>query len=337
MKKLRIVCLRGILINRNIIKSKLIFLLGENVQLSKESCGRTLDMDLVGDTLYAIDTYRGFIEYNLIENTKITYNLKDKIPGYETNDKVFSSIRQDPLNSNIVYISFSSTKYNLDKIYFVFLEQEASGILIAFNKLTKKVTLIGKDFVLANGLEITEDTKSLLLNDLCNQRILKYDLTELNAFLKAGGKSPEFKVFRDKIPGYPDNLTKFKNYLIAALVFDLKENDFLDNHILANVYLRRLTHRLMYLGSESLKFLSKYYSCNCLDKLQNSFESGKILMKLPYKSSVAIFDQHTSELVYLIRLPIGYITHAIYNPTTKRLYFGSIAHKEIYSMKFDLI
>lgn len=77
---------------------------GEKVELSRESCGRALDMDLVGNTLLIIDTYHGFIEYDLVKNTKKTYDLRTKIPGYERNDKVFSSIRQDPANADIIYI-----------------------------------------------------------------------------------------------------------------------------------------------------------------------------------------------------------------------------------------
>src|SRR5205823_506461 len=126
-----------------------------------------------------------------------------------------------PFDSNIVYISLSSTKYNMDKIYFIFLELENSGILIAFNKQTNKATVLGKGFVLANGLEITNDKKSLLINDLCNQRILKYSLNDVSTFLKSGGKGnlPKYSIFRDHLPGLPDNLTKYKNYVIAALVF----------------------------------------------------------------------------------------------------------------------
>ena len=61
-------------------------------------------MDLVGNTLFVIDTYRGLIEYDLVKNTKKSYDLRSKIPGYEANDKVFSSVRQDPTNPDVVYI-----------------------------------------------------------------------------------------------------------------------------------------------------------------------------------------------------------------------------------------
>ena len=104
---------------------------------------------------------------------------------------------------NIVYISLATTKFSFDNIYFSFLEQDATGILIAFNKLTQKSILLGKNFTFCNGLEITNDKKFLLINNLFDQRILKYDLKELNRFVESGGKGelPEFKVFQDKIPG----------------------------------------------------------------------------------------------------------------------------------------
>lgn len=198
--------------------------------------------------------------------------------------------------------------------------------------------MIGKGFVLSNGLEITEDKKSLLLNDLCNQRIVRYDLREVNAFLTKGGSLPKYSVFRDRIPGYPDNLTKHGKHLIAALTHHIPENELLLNKVvLPNLHLRKLLHRTFYLISEALKFVNRYYTCSCLEKVQKGFETGKVLMWLvPYKSAVAIFDQSTGALSHLIQLPIRSITHAIYNPTTGSLYFGSIAQKAIYKMNYKL-
>lgn len=61
-------------------------------------------MDLAGNTLFVIDTYHGLVEFDLVKNTKKTYDLRSKIPGYEANDKIFSSVRQDPTNLDVVYI-----------------------------------------------------------------------------------------------------------------------------------------------------------------------------------------------------------------------------------------
>lgn len=198
--------------------------------------------------------------------------------------------------------------------------------------------MIGKGFVLSNGLEITQDKKWLLLNDLCNQRILRYDLRELNAFLQKGGSLPKYSVFRDRIPGYPDNLTKHGKHLIAALTHHISENEVLLNKIvLPNGHLRKLLFRSFHLISEALKFVNRYYKCSCLEKTQNAFETGKLLMVMvPYKSAVAIFDQGTGDFLHLIKLPIQSITHAIYNPATSSLYFGSIAQKAIYKMNYKL-
>ena len=234
--------------------------------------------------------------------------------------------------------SFSSTKYGFDKIFQIFLEQEPSGILTAFNRKTGKITVIGKGFVLSNGLETTEDKKSLRLNDLCNQRIVKYDLKQLNVFLQKGGSPPKHSVFRERIPGYPDNLTKHGKHLIAALTHYIPENELLLNKlVLPNLHLRKLIYRSFHLISEALRFVHNYYKCSCLEKTQKAFETGKILMALlPYKSAVAIFDQSTGDFLHLIQLPIKSVTHAIYNPATSSLYFGSIAQKAIYKMNYKL-
>lgn len=282
-----------------------------------------------------MDTYHGFVEYDLVKNTKLTYDLSNKIPGYESNDKIFNSIRQDPTNSNVVYISISSTKYSYDKISMIFLELESSGLLIAFNKATKKVTILANGLTLANGVEITE--RSLLVNDLLNQRILKFDLKEVRSLVQSGrNQLPKSAVFKDKLPGYPDNLTKHGRHLFASLFFYLPNNDIFLEQIGSNIHVRKVAHRLLYLGNEALKVARKFYKCSCLDKLQHALESGRILMSLPYKSAVAILDKNTGDYIGLVILPINYITHAIYNPSTSKLYFGSIVHKSIYAMTFKI-
>jgi len=307
----------------------------ENNVVSKEMCGRGLDLDIVGNTLYATDVYRGFIEYDLVKNTKINYDLRTIIPGYESNDKVFNSIRQDPTNSNIVYISLSSTKYGYDKISFIFLEQEASGIVIAFNKATKKLTVIAKELALANGLEVVG--QSLLVNDLIRKRIMKLNLKEVQTFIQSGGKDlPKLTVFKDGLPGYPDNLTKSGKYLFAALFFYIPENDVLLDQLALNIHARKFAHRIMYLATIVVKFVKQYYTCDCMNKLLYSLESGNGMMALPYKSAVAILDQTTGEYVSLIKLPLNKITHAMFDPSTSTLYLGSILHNAIHTMSLKL-
>lgn len=296
-------------------------------------------INFTGNTLYAVDAYRGFIEYDLVKNTKVSHDLRSIIPGYEATQKTFNSVRQDPTNSNIVYLSLSSTKYNFDRIYYIFLEGENSGILIAYNKLTKKVTVVGKNYVLANGIEVTSDKKSLLINDLINQRILKYDLKEVNAYVKSNGKgsAPKQAVLVDKLPGYPDNLNKHNQNLIVALVnYIPKSNALLDQLLSPHPIIPKILHRVFHVSSEALKLVQKYYKCSCLDELQKSFESGKILVRLPFKSAVSIHDQTTGEYKQLLELPVKYITHAIYNEQTKSLYLGSIVHNHISKLSLKL-
>lgn len=311
----------------------------ENNRHAKESCGRVLDMDIAGNTLYAVDAYRGFIEYDLVKNTKISHNLRSIIPGYEQNNKIFNSIRQDPTNANIVYISLSSTKYGFDRIFYTFIEAESSGILITYNKLTKKATVIGKDYLLANGVEITSDKKSLLINDLISQRILKFDLKEVNAYVQSNGKGtlPKQSVFIDRIPGLPDNLTKHNKNLVVAIVNYIPYNNVVVDQLLSpHPIIRKTFHRILYLSSEFLKLVQKYYKCSCLEQLQKRFESGEIIVKLPFKSAISIHDQATGKYLQLLELPVKYITHAIYNEQTKSFYLGSIVHNEIKKLNFRL-
>ena len=296
-------------------------------------------MDIVGDTLYATDSYHGFIEYNLINNTKKTFYLKDKISGYELNDKSFSSIRQDPYNSNIVYLSVSTTKYNFEKVYLSFLEQEASGMLIAFNKKTSKLTIIEKNLAFSNGLEITNDKKLIILNELSNHRMLKFNLKEVNAFVTGkSNKLPDYEIFVQRLPGVADYITKHKNYVILSLVSFMTDNELILNRIIMpSIYLRKIVYRCLYLMSELLRFIRKFYSCTRLERMQKAFESGKVQTSiLSFKSAIAIFDQETNDYVKLIHLSIGHVTDAAYNPSTGNLYFGSDGHKVVYKMKIDL-
>lgn len=86
------------------------------------------------------------------------------------------------------------------------MEQSATGRILSYDPATQKTRVVAHGISFANGLALSADGQSLFVNETGRYRVWKVDAHADNLDVQSG--SPQAKVLRDNLPGYPDNLMR---------------------------------------------------------------------------------------------------------------------------------
>lgn len=167
--------------------------------------GRPLGMEFDKDgNLIVADAFIGLLKIST--NKKIEV-LLDEVDGVKINYADDVDISDD----GKIYISDASVKFPA-KDHGTFAasllditEHGGHGRLLEYDPITEKAITLAKGFNFANGVAISHDQQSVLLNETGNYRILKIALN--------GPKRGETKVVIDNLPGFPDNINRGANGL----------------------------------------------------------------------------------------------------------------------------
>ncbi|XP_054708628.1 adipocyte plasma membrane-associated protein-like isoform X2 [Uloborus diversus] len=159
-------------------------------------CGRPLGLRIGKDgLLYVIDAYYGIFTMNFTTGalTKILASSV-QVEGQKLNfpDDL------DLDDEGNIYFSDASTKWDLSTIYFLMTEYEGGGRIIRYNMNTGETEVLLRNLYFPNGVQLSKDKKSLLICEISNRRILRYNLK--------GPKKGKLEVFADVLPAEPDNI-----------------------------------------------------------------------------------------------------------------------------------
>ncbi|MCK5894834.1 MAG: SMP-30/gluconolactonase/LRE family protein [Endozoicomonadaceae bacterium] len=166
-----------------------------------ETGGRPLGLrfDTKGHLLVA-DAYRGVLSFDPQGRKSI---LVDKIEGQPV---VYANAVDVGLDGTI-YFSESSVKFGaeanggtFEASLFDIMEHGGHGRLLAFDPATGNIRTLMDGLNFANGVSVSHDGQSVLVNETGGYRVLRYWLE--------GDNADTTDVVIDNLPGFPDNLSK---------------------------------------------------------------------------------------------------------------------------------
>lgn len=206
---------------------------GTGLEVFARPAGRILgfDFDAAGNLIGA-DVERGLV--SVAPDGKLTM-LADTVDG----DPIRFADAVVVARSGKIYFSDASTRFGprthggiYEASLLEILEGAATGRVLEYDPATKKTRTIARGFAFANGVALSQDERSLFVNDTGRYRIWKVDVT---------GSEPA-KVFMDNLPGYPDNLMRGSDGKIWVGLVKPRtaENDSLSD----KPFLRKLIMRL---------------------------------------------------------------------------------------------
>ena len=172
---------------------------GSGLEVFARPGGRILgfDFDAAGNLIGA-DVERGLV--SIAPDGKMTV-LTDKVDG----DPIRFADAVVVARNGKMYFSDASTRFGprthggiYEASLLEILEGAATGRVLEYDPATKKTRAVAGGFAFANGVALSQDERSLFVNDTGRYRIWKVDVT---------GREPA-KVFMDNLPGYPDNLMR---------------------------------------------------------------------------------------------------------------------------------
>ncbi|QHJ13240.1 hypothetical protein FX988_03501 [Paraglaciecola mesophila] len=80
------------------------------------------------------------------------------------------------------------------------LEHKGNGRLLAYDPRSRSTSVLLEDLVFANGVSVSHDQRSVLVNETGSYRVMRYWLS--------GPKAGTSEVFIDNLPGFPDNIAR---------------------------------------------------------------------------------------------------------------------------------
>lgn len=184
---------------------------GNQQQVFANTGGRVLgfDFDAAGN-LIAADAMRGLL--SIAPDGKVTL-LADQAGGAPilyANSVVVA-------RSGKIYLSDASGRFaprdwggTFEASVLDILEQAGTGRVLEYDPATKTTRVLARGLSFANGVALSQDERTLFVNETGRYRIWKVSLAannlDLAPLVKAG--SAEAAVLFDNLPGYPDNLMR---------------------------------------------------------------------------------------------------------------------------------
>ena len=203
--------------------------------------GRVLGFDFdASGNLIAADVNKGLL--SISPGKKITV-LTDKVYG----DTIRYADAVVVAKSGKMYLSDASARFapkdwggTFEASVLDILEQASTGRILEYDPAKKITRVVAKGFSFANGVALSQDEKTLFVNETGKYRVWKISVNARDLDISAPSKLS--KVLLDNLPGYPDNLMRGLNGKIW-LGFAKPRNPTIDE-LAAKPFMRKLTLRL---------------------------------------------------------------------------------------------
>jgi sugar lactone lactonase YvrE len=155
------------------------------------------------DNLIIADAYRGLLK---IDQQKVITELTK-----EAGDtKIAFANNVDIADNGNIYFSDASTKFGASEwggsypaSLLDLMEHGGHGRLLMYSPGTQKTSVLYSGLNFANGVALSHDQQSVLINETGSYRVLRYWLY--------GEKSQTIEVVIDELPAFPDNLNRGKD------------------------------------------------------------------------------------------------------------------------------
>ncbi|GAA3963636.1 SMP-30/gluconolactonase/LRE family protein [Allohahella marinimesophila] len=190
----------------------------ERIEVLADTGGHPLGLALdTEDRLVIADAERGLLRLDL--DTLALETLAPRGGPMQLNfvDDV------DIAANGVIYFSDASSGRDMDELQLEILEARPRGRLFAYDPAAaegERLSLLLDKLYFANGVAVTADQQSVLVNETFRYRVTRYWLD--------GPKKGESEVFADRLPGFPDGISRGSDgrYWVALFA---PRNSALDN------------------------------------------------------------------------------------------------------------
>ena len=158
-----------------------------------------IEFDHMGNLIVA-DAVKGLL--SISKNGQITV-----LSAQVNNSKIVYADDVDVAQNGMLYFTDATTKFaaqdyggTLAASLLEILEHAGNGRLLAYDPRSKETRVLLKGLHFANGVAVSHDQRSVLINETGSYRVLRYWLT--------GPKAEQVEVLIDNLPGFPDNIAR---------------------------------------------------------------------------------------------------------------------------------
>jgi len=214
---------------------------GSSQEVFANTGGRVLgfDFDKAGN-LIAADVNRGLLS---ISPDKTITVLTSEVNG----DPIRYADAVVVARSGKIYLSDASTRFppkdwggTFEASILDILEQSSTGRVLEYDPANKTTRVVAKGFSFANGVALSQDEKTLFVNETGKYRVWKISVNAKD--LDISNPGDQATLLFDNLPGYPDNLMRGRDGKIW-LGFAKPRNATIDKFA-AKPFMRKLTLRL---------------------------------------------------------------------------------------------
>lgn len=246
-----------------------------------DECGRYLQLRFHNDQLYAIEANTGLYLIDIESKAKI---LKAKTPA--SHRKYFyNSFTFDPKLPNMVYITMSSTRWDLQNIMWSFLENEFSGYLIAKDLVSGKTVRFLQSLAMVNGIDVDVRGDRLIYSETLAAKVSALDLGQVRAAFKSADNGQLITTLKptvllDSLPGNPDNVMVQGD--TAFIAVPIVQTPFLESmdYFLKKPAVRIFLAKSLFMLGRLCKVVNEKLGSEILARAHRELVSGLVIYKL---------------------------------------------------------
>lgn len=277
--------LRQVLKFKNLAKCK------DNIATLATECGRFLQLRFQNDTLYALEANSGLYKIDIRTGTKTFVGPKslNKI-------NLFNSFAFDPKDSSLVYLTVSSTKWDLLNIMWSLMELDSNGQVVALDINSGKRVIVLDNVELPNGLDVDNKRNQLLFSQSTTSKISSLDLGDVRAAFKSAKDGDRQSNVRDKaliplVPGMPDNIVVDGDIAYIALPSVKLNGTELIDHLSTMPNIRKAIGRFVYGAGKLLEYVStNLYPHPLLETAYRELKSGHLIYRVIQTDKSAVLE-----------------------------------------------
>lgn len=278
-------------------------------------CGRPLGIRFNSKgILYVVDAFHGLhmIDSVTAPNPKVTQLLSlsatKHLPGGQSAflDDITVDEGAGTDGGDVIYISDVSTKWDLTDCLHILLEHDTTGRLLKYDVNARKVTVVAGDFVLPNGVQITDSKDAVIVCEFANHRLMRTFIKGANT-----GKTELFAA----LPGECDNVRRSANreetYWVAFGSVRNASNALLTDRLSDVPLLRKFLVRLFDLSGNVVESIGNLYNFEKLKSLGASIKPGIQHLFTLYGSSYGMITEVNAngKIITAYSSPDGQTTH----------------------------
>ncbi|XP_035223069.1 adipocyte plasma membrane-associated protein-like isoform X2 [Stegodyphus dumicola] len=272
----------------------------DDMPYEERLCGRPLGLRKGKDgLLYVIDAYYGIFSMNFTTGA-LTRILPSNVLVEGRNLNFPDDLDID--DEGNIYFSDASRRWDLSTIYYLMTEYEGDGRVIKYNMNSGETEVLVRSSHFPNGVQLTHDKTALLICEISNRRILRYNLK--------GSKKGQLEIFADVLPGEPDNIrtssrgTYWVGFTSARNFTNPLFMDYMNPYPTVKIIWARLHHAFGTL----LVSLAEMASYPVLKEVAYKFKRGDYVLPLLRRHGLVIEFDENGKILRSFHSPDGKIS-----------------------------